>query len=53
MAEMHPTIKAHLAWWVKPYLMALVIFASIHGSEIDQTKATEMIRRGLKFSIQG
>jgi len=44
------TIRIKLAWWVKPYLLALIAFAKMAGQEPDADKAAELIsRRGLRF----
>ena len=49
----HPAqirITIRLAWWVRPYLTALLGFAAMTGLEPDAAKVVDLIsRRGLRF----
>ena len=45
------TFEVRLAWWVRPYLYALVLFALIHGVQVDEQKASRVIMRGLKLKV--
>lgn len=46
------TLGVTLAWWVRPYLTALIVFAHITGLEPDVDKAADLVsRRGLRFRV--
>lgn len=49
IGEIRVTIR--LAWWVQPYLLALLGFAAMTGLEPDADKAAALIsRRGLRLT---
>lgn len=50
--ELRLTLSVKPAWWVRPYLIALVAFSALTGLEVDTEKAADLIaRRGLRFDV--
>lgn len=47
----HVTIELGWAWWVKPYVYTLILFAWLHGMQPDEEKAVRMILRGAKIKV--
>lgn len=46
------TIQMRLAWWVRPYLGSVVLFARLTGMEPDMAKVGAMVQRGLRTRVR-
>lgn len=45
------TIRVSVRWWVRPYMVSLMLFAAITGLQPDADRAAALIaRRGIVFT---
>lgn len=42
------TLHVRVAWWVKPYLQSVALFARITGTEPDWERVRSTVLRGIK-----
>ena len=50
MAQTTVKLSLRVAWWVRWYLVGVVIAARLTGAAPDMTKAERWIRRGLSVN---
>ena len=48
MAQSTLTITVKVAWWVRPYIQCVALFAKATGMEPDVDKVTRTVMRGIK-----
>lgn len=46
------SLQISVAWWVRPYLGSVALFAAITGMEPDMAKVRAMVQRGLRTRIR-
>jgi hypothetical protein len=45
-------VRTSIAWWVKPYLQSLSLFARLTGMDVDVDKALHFAMKGVKVRIE-
>lgn len=48
MTQCSITLRVHVAWWVRSYIHACALFASLFGMTPDFEKITATALRGIK-----
>lgn len=46
------SIQISVAWWVRPYVGSVTLFAAITGMEPDMAKVGAMVQRGLRTRVR-
>lgn len=52
MATSTIIIQTRIAWWVRPYIMACVVFALLHGLQTNADKIARFVaRNGIRIKV--
>lgn len=51
MTQCTITLTVHVAWWVRPYIHACAIFATLFGMTPDVDKIAATAARGVKVRL--
>jgi hypothetical protein len=51
MAQTTIRIKARIAWWVRPYVECVVLWAKLSGREPDMDKVYRLIYKGVHVEV--
>lgn len=52
MATSTIIIQTRIAWWVRPYIMACVVFAMLHGLQPNADKIARFVaRNGIRIKV--
>lgn len=46
-------IDVTFAWWLQPWIKAVVFFAVVTGSEPDWAKVQRMVTRAMRIKVKG
>lgn len=44
-------IRARVAWWVKPYIRSVALFACTFGLQPDTDKVLRTVMRGVRLEV--
>lgn len=51
MAQQTVNFKVSVAWWIKPYIVALVFFSFVTGCDYDEEKLERIIKKAVKVKF--
>ena len=46
------SLQISVAWWVRPYLGSVALFAAITGMEPNMAKVSAVVQRGLRTRVR-
>jgi hypothetical protein len=50
MAQCSITLDVKVAWWVRPYIQTVAIFAALTGLQPDAKKVARTVTRGVRVT---
>ena len=52
-AALNLRMKVRLAWWVRPYIWSVALFARMTGLQPDADRVAAFAKRGIKVEVSG